>query len=561
MPMDAFTLAIVEGALIAAGDEVFDVVKRTSYSPIIYEVLDYASGITDPEGQLVVQGNGVTGFLGSLSSAVQATLKKYVGISQGDVFIVNDPYEAGGTHLSDVTLLRPCFHQGALLGFVASKAHWTEVGGAKPGSWSNDAGDVFAEGLHIPLMKAADRGQINETLLTLIRANVRTPAYSIGDFYAQYGALAMGEKRLSELADRHGVETVLTAMRTIIERGSRTAQRTLRTLPKGEFFATDWLDTDGKTDQPVYVCVHITVTDEIFTADFTGSSSAVASTINATWPSLECGVRTAFRALMDTDEPTSDGMFVPLRIICPPGTVFTATHPTPVSTYWEASDMAADLVQKALAAHIPERLSAGHSLSVCGSILAFDPVSDEAPLILVEPQGGGWGAGAGLDGESALVPIGDGDTRSIPVEILEATYPVLVQAYALNLDAGGGAGQYQGGFGIIKKLKLLRGAMLTASFGRHRFPAWGMNGGQHGTPNYVEVHSPDGSLVGRAGRFDGIPLPAGATVALVTGRGGGYGNPMDRHPEAIHRDVVNGYLTHEDAQRIYGLSSDQGEPT
>ncbi len=555
-------MSIVEGALVAASDEMFQVVRQTSYSPIIYEVLDYATGITDANGRLVVQGNGVTGFLGSLSSGVQAVLQKYTDIGPGDVFIVNDPYTAGGSHLSDVTVVRPFFHNGTLLGFGASKAHWTEIGGAKPGSWSNDAADVYAEGLYIPLMKIVDRGVVNETLMALIAANVRTPVYTLGDLQSQLGALVIGERRVAEAAAKYGTETVLEAMASILDRGRKAALRALRRLPKGTYFAEDYLDSDGATDQPVYVCVKVTIDDDTFTADFTGSSPSVASTINATWPSLECGVRTTFRALIDSEEPTSDGMFAPLSIICPPGTVFTAQPPTPVSTYWEASDMAADLVQKALAPHIPELMPAGHSLSVCGSILAFerDPQSPTVGLpILVEPQAGGWGGSEGQDGESALVPIGDGDTCSIPVEVLEATYPVRVLEYALNIVPGGGAGKYRGGFGLIRRLQLLQPATLTASFGRHRFPAWGSHDGGNGTPNYVEVHAADGRPLGRFGRVNGMRLEAGSVVALVTGCGGGYGDPKLRDPARVQEDLANGFLTPEDARRIYGYPADAAQ--
>lgn len=552
--IDPFTIAIVEGALVSASDEMFAAIKHASYSPIIYEVLDYASGMTDACGRLVVQGNGVTGFLGSLSSAVQALIERGDPVSEGDIFVVNDPYGAGGSHLSDVTVLRPFFAEGELLAFGASKAHWTEIGGARPGSWSNDAVDVYAEGLHFPLMKLGDRNGLNSTILTLLESNVRTPVETMGDLYAQLGALVIGERRLQDIVHQYGLDAVRTTMDEMILRGERAAKRMLQKLPKGEFFAEDFLDTDGtEDDQPVYVCVRIRVTEDEFVADFTGSSPAVASTINATWPSLECGVRTTFRALIDTEEPTSDGMFVPLRIVCPPGTVFTAQRPTPVSTYWESSDMAADLVHKALAPHLGGRLPAGHSLSVCGAILAFDLRPGETTQhILVEPQGGGWGGSTEQDGESALVPIGDGDTCSIPVEILESTYPVLVEAYQLNLNSEGGAGKYRGGYGIVRTMTLLQSASLTSSFGRNRFPAWGIAGGHNGTPNYVEVTDITGKTLVKAGRLNHLRLPAGTKVSFVTGVGGGYGDPTERDAQRVIDDLNNELISYEVAKTTYG---------
>lgn len=548
--MDAFTLAIVEGALATASEEIFVSLQRTSQSTIIYEVLDYATGILDARGDLVTQGNGVTGFLGSLSGAVRVLLASGMAIRPGDIFITNDPYDAGGTHLCDVTLIAPYTCGGEILGFGAAKAHWTEVGGMAPGSWTTDAPDIYAEGLQIPLMRLMEEGRVREDLVALIIQNVRTPRATHGDLRAQMASLLVGERRIRAVAERFGAAAVREAMADIVERGRQTAMAALRRMPCGTYSAEDFMDDDGAGGGPVPIRVSVTISEEEFLCDFSGSAPAVPGTINGTFPSLESSVRTAFRALLPLDQPTSDGMFAPVRIVCPPGTVFTAQRPTPVSTYWESSDHATDLVLRALASALGQ-LPAGHSLSVCATILAF---AGSEPRILIEPQGGGWGASAGQDGESALVPIGDGDTCATPAEILERTYPLLVEEMALNTESGGN-GTFRGGYGLCRTFRLREQASLTTTFGRSVFRPWGLAGGEAGTNNRVIVEQGDGLVEG--GKFTRLALRPGDRVRLISGRGGGYGPPEGRAPADVERDIQDGLAPLGGPRQVHHLGTEE----
>ncbi|MDI3269240.1 MAG: hydantoinase B/oxoprolinase family protein [Bacillota bacterium] len=553
MEIDPFTREVVKAALEALGEQMFWSVARTSQSPIIYEVLDYATGLTDGEGNLITQGNGVTGFLGTVASAVKETILRYgKDLQPGDVIAGNDPYVGGGTHLSDVSLVMPYFVGGHILAFGAVKAHWPEVGGASAGSFAHDTPDIFAEGLQLPFVKLVEGGRLQEGLLKIIATNVRTPEATLGDFQAQWAALRQAGARLEELVAQYGEETLQAAMEDILRRGRAMALRALEELPKGVFQAEDFMDDDGFGRDPIPIRVRVTIDAKRFTVDFTGSSPAVKSSLNTTWAGLEAACRTAYRALLPPDYPANEGIFAPLEIICPPGTVFTAQRPTPVSTYWEASDHATDLILKALAEAIPHRLPAGHHLSVCGTILAGRHARTGEPFILVEPQAGGWGASRDLDGVHALVPVGDGDTYNIPAEVVEARYGLEVLELALDLRPGG-AGRRRGGRGIRKTLRIPRGpVLLTATLGRHRIPPWGVAGGQPGTTNGVEIRRRDGTVSWK-GKVAREVLDTGDEVTFRTGTGGGYGDPKAREEELLWEDLRDGYISVEEAVEMYGL--------
>ena len=552
---DPFTVEIIRDQLIAAAEESFIRLGRSSQSPIIYEVLDYACALTDAGGELIAQANGVPGFLGTLTFAVKAVLEKFPAdtLKPGDTIISNDPYSGGGNHLSDVALIAPIFVGGELIAFSVNKAHWTEVGGMAPGSWTTDSTEIYQEGLQFPVIYLGRNYQLDPSLVDLIEANVRTPERTLGDLFAGVGALRVAEKRVIEIAERYGVPVFLHAVSEILDHGERLARQYLAGLPKGSFFIEDWMDDDGLSEEPVYVCVRITITEDEFLADFTSSAPQVPGPINCTRTRLYSACRSVFKSITEPTTPVNDGWFRPLKVTCPEGTVFTARRPAPVSTYWETGAYAVDLLWHALFPLLPDHLTAGHFLSVCGtSISGHDP--EGRRFILVEPQAGGWGAGKDKDGESGLVPVGDGETYIMPVEVCEGRYPILVEQYAFNLQEAG-AGRFRGGAGLTRDYRILSDkAMLTTTFGRHRYPPWGAEGGMRGSVNGVEVirKGADRPEVWR-GKLARYPLDKGDLVRLKTGTGGGYGSALDRDPELVRQDVLNGFLSVEQARSIYAV--------
>jgi N-methylhydantoinase B len=555
--LDPFTVEIIKDGLNAIGDEMFVSLQRTSKSPIIYEVLDYCCGITDDQGRLLAQGNGVAGFLGTLSFAVPSVLEKFGrdGFREGDVFITNDPYTGGGTHLSDVSLVMPILVDGDLIGFSANKAHWTEVGGKDPGSWTTDSTDIFQEGMQFPCVRLIDGGEPIQSLFDMIEANVRTPDMTLGDVWAQVASCRLGARRLQELCGKHGAPAVREAIDVLLDYGEAMVLQELANLPAGVYEAEDWIDDDGLSDEPLFCRVKVTVEQDSFTCDFTGSAPQAKGPINCTWTGLVSAVRLVFKALTDPHIPANEGTFRPMHVICPEGTVLTAKRPAPVSTYWETMIFAADLVWKALAPVVPHRLAAGHFLSVCADVTFTIHPDTNQPAILVEPNAGGWGAGFDQDGEGGLVCIGDGETYILPLEVTETIYGIQVDQFSFN-TAPGGEGKYAGGRGLIRDYRILsdHGGFITATFGRHKFLPWGVDGGNSGSRNAVQVIFADGSEPVTFGKSARFPLQKGDVARLITGAGGGWGDPGERARDAVRADLRAGLISEETAREVYGLT-------
>lgn len=557
---DPFTREVVVSALRSGAREMFLNLGRTAKSSVIYETLDYACGLIDPDANVVAQANGVPGFLGTLKFCVRDSVAKFGrdGFEPGDVVLMNDYH--GGTHLNDVAMVRPVFADGAdgPLLFAASKAHWTDVGGKDPGSWTTDSTSVFQEGVQYPVVKLSEGGDTNDALVDVIAANTRMPEMTLGDMRAQETSLGVAVDRVRDVVDRYGVDTVVAAVDEQRQQDRRRARARVADLPDGTYAATDHIDDDGVTDDPVRVEVEVTIAGETVTVDYTGTEASTAGPINCPYPKAVSMVRAFFQAIVAPEADTGEGLFDPLEVVIPEGTVFHATKPAPIATDWEASTMVADLPWQALAPHLPDRLPAGHFTSVCATIIGGRDERDDEEFLVVEPQPGGWGASDGRDGADVLVCVGDGDTLAMPVEVMEERYPLLFESYRLNTPQEAGHGEFRGGAGLVQEVRLHRGddGFLTASFGRSKFPPWGMAGGQDGNGNYVELVDADGD-VDRRGKVTTREIGPDDLVRLVTSAGGGYGEPTDRDPERVLEDYRDGYLTAETAREVYGVVIDE----
>jgi N-methylhydantoinase B len=558
MNTDPFTQEIIGDTLRASAEEMFLTLVRTSQSPIIYEVLDCACGLTSPAGDLVAEAEGIPGFIGCLSFGVRSILRKFGEdeMRPGDVFVTNDPYEGGGTHLSDVTLIMPILFDGQVVAYAANKAHWTELGGMAAGSWTTDSTEIFQEGLQFPAIQLYREGKPIVGLMDLIEANVRLPSMTLGDLFAGVASLRAGERGVTGICRKHGISALRAAMGTVLDRGQKHAWMRLKELPSGTYAAEDWIDDDGIGDEPMRVCVAVTIDGEGFTADFHGSAAQAVGPINTTRIGLEVSCREIFKAIVAPHYPNNEGIFRPLRVVCPDGTLFTAQRPAPVSTYWETGAYVSDLIWQALYPVARNRLPVGHSLSICGTIVSG--VDEErGQFVLVEPQAGGWGATVDRDGESGLVVAGDGETYIMPAEVCEQRYPILVEQFRFNTESAG-AGRFRGGFGLVRDYRVLcRQAELTATFGRHRFLPWGADGGGKGSANTIEVYpvGSDSPAV-RQGKVARYPLRRGDKVRLITGVGGGYGDPLTRAPQLVQADLRDGFIDARDARHRYGVAID-----
>ena len=552
---DPFTYEVIKDSLISTGEEMFIALAKTSMSPIIYEVLDYACGLTDRKGELVTQGNGVTGFIGMLSFMVKETIDKYGDdIHEGDVFLINDPYKGGGSHLCDVGVVMPIFHQGELISFVANKAHWTEVGGKDTGSMSTNSIDIFQEGLQFPCLRLFDKGKVNDQIIELIETNVRFPELSIGDLWAQVASLRTGGRRLKELCDKYSRQSILESMERFLDQGEKLTLNELKKLPKGTFEVEDLIDDDGITEEQLKVKLKLTITDDEFICDYRGSSPQVQGPINSSYTGLVSSVRTIFLAITNSNQDVNDGAFRPLKIITDERSVFSAQRPAPVSMYWESMLYGNELIWQALAPLLPNKLSAGHLMSVCTVIMGGKHPDKDEDFLIVEPSVGGWGATNERDGDTGQFCVLDGETFNVPVEVAETAYGIMVDEYSMRTD-GAGAGKHRGGPGVIRSYRSLSdNQFFTASFGRHKTNAWGADGGHNGSNNEFYIEKKDGQIDGPFGKYNQYKLNKGDRVVFKTATGGGYGKPTDRNREEIELDIKNGYITLEQAKNDYNYS-------
>ncbi len=551
------TLDIVKDSLIAVSNEVFYAFARTSMSPIIYETLDYASGIADAKGRLLTQGNGACGFIGLIAPMIQEIIAKYGkdNMHPGDVFLINDPYMGGGTHLSDIGMVMPVFYGDELLAFVGNKAHWSDIGGMAAGSFTTDSSEVYQEGLRFSGVKLLNRGDICTPLLEMIKSNVRFPETSEGDMWGQIASLRTGYKRIGELCEKYSLEVVKESMERLLRQGAMIAYNRIKELPKGSWEMEEYMDDDGHGNL-VKLKVKVTITEDEFIADFTGSSPQVASPINTGYSSLCAGVKVIYMSILGPALAVNDGVFEPMRILAEDGSVLRCHAPAPTSCYFESMIYSSDIVWKALAPVFPEALGAGHMLSVCSVVLAGTKQGSGEPFLIVEPTGGGWGASDGKDGEVGQFCVGDGETYNVPVEMAENRYGIMIDEYSLHTD-GAGAGKYRGGSGAIRTYRAMTdGQLFTASFGRNKFPAWGAAGGKDGSYNYFEFHKADGSTEGPMGIVARKVMNRDDTVRMVTCTGGGYGDPMERDPESVAWDVKNEYISVRQAEEDYGVVVD-----
>lgn len=562
--MDQITLDIIKDSIQAAGEEMFISIARSSKSPVIYEVLDFASAITDVNGQLLTQGNGITGFIGMLSDMVKEVLKKFNDtgkMQQGDIFISNDPYSGGGSHLSDVGLVMPIYYDGDLVGMSVAKAHWTEVGGKEMGSWSVDAKEVYQEGIQFPNLRLATAGEVDQNMIDLITANVRFPEQSLGDMWSQIAGLRTAERRIMEICDKFGKETYLMAVDKMLSSSAEEARKKLLAMPQGSRKAQAIIEDDGMGTENINIEVEVTIKDGKFIVDFTGTHPQVSGPINLPYSVLVSACRTAMLVATDLGDEINDGVFDALEIIAERGSIVNAERPASVSICWETLLPSIDAISHALIGVLPDRFVASNACTVGSFILAVKHPETGKDQINVAPTLQGLGAGIGMDGQSAQFSYGNGETYNIPVEVLESRYGFFVESYELNTGLDAGGGQWRGGAGLKRRYRMRAdGNVFMGAYGHFRLNPWGYDGGQDGSNSFFQIERADGTLDPKRGKGAQIPLNKGDTLIVITSIGGGCGDPHKRPAEQVAMDVKNEYITPEIAEKTYGvLVSEDGE--
>ena len=548
--LDPVTLAILKGRLEQIADEMDATLFRSAFNPIIAEAHDASHGIYDAiTGDTLVQGkSGLPIFVGVMAFAVKAVIEKVArdgNLSDGDVFIFNDPYE-GGTHLSDFRLVKPIYRNGTVFCYLASVGHWHDVGGNVPGNYNPEATESFQEGMLIPPVKLFSAGVLNKDIVDILSANSRLPNSLYGDLNGQINALDLGHQRLNDLLDQYGETDIQIALGLLKSRADRMMRDHLRALPNGTICVEDFLDNDGVNDVALKLAVDLSIEGECLTVDFSRSSQACAGPVNISRSTTIAATYVALKHIF-TDVPANAGVLQPVEFIIPEDSFLSVKAPKPVGGYTETILRLIDVLFCAFEHIAPERVN-GCAYGTINALSMAGHRANGARWVMFSFFGGGHGGhpeGDGLNHGNA--PI---STATIPpLEILEAAYPVAFTQWALRPDSGG-VGKHRGGLGAIYEIELLEDSATVFLFGeRGKFPPPGVVGGGAGAMNKFTYQSADEETTfpdktpPLASKITGVKLRKGQRVRLETPGGGGYGNAQERPEELIRNDLAQGYVS------------------
>ena len=555
--IDPITLEVVTEGLISVVREMRATVFRTARSVAIYEARDFSCGLFDAKGQVVAQSEDIGSHVVPLPWSVEAALADLGGdLNPGDVILMNDPYR-GGTHLNDVTIIYPVFVDGKLVFFPAVREHWADVGGAVPGSMSGTATEIYQEGLRIPPVKIVERGRINQPLMEVLLSNMRVREERLGDFNSGLTACRTAERRLMELESRYGMDLMLDCMRLNLDRSEARMRRNIEALPDGQYYYEDYLETFGPDGfEPLLLPLDLTIKGDSLTADFTGASPQVPVPVNSTLAVTAASVLITLKSVLDPAHALNHGSFRPVEVIAPEGTIVNVSHPAPAGSHGEIRKRVIATMLGALARACPELVSGDiHRTSFHNLIGGIDPDTGRE-YVHYEWACGGNGGFLEADGPSGMAAIDWGDlTTAQSTEVLETQYPLHIEWSQLGTDSGG-AGRHRGGLGMRRALRLTRGSAKYSLLADGAImPPFGILGGESGAPVDSYVVKADGTehRFYSPGKVGGYVLNAGDTVILQSAGGGGYGDPLERDPAAVARDVADGVVSAESARAIYGV--------
>jgi N-methylhydantoinase B len=550
--LDPITLEILFNALRSVTDETFAALMRSAYSTNIKERHDHSTTIMDRRGRLVVQAHqSLPIHLASMWGLMESLLAKYPEdrIHEGDLFVANDPFVAGGTHLPDVNMAMPVFADGALTAFVCNIAHHADIGGMAPGSMAGGMSEIFQEGLRIPVLKLFRQGELQQDLLDLLLLNVRVPEERRGDYFAQIAASRLGVRRLAEVIATHGRRVVEAAFEQIIARTERRMRDAIRAVPDGSYRFEDVMDGDGLKALDIPIAVEVTVRGERIRFDFAGTSPQVPGSINVTLNATVAAVGYAVKALLDPEVPNNQGMLDVLEVSAAPGTLVNAVFPAPVSSRAHTSQRIIDVVLGALAPALPRRAVAAANGANSMAVFAGTDPRTGRPFVYLETLGGGMGGRPMKDGKDG-VQVGITNTSNLPVEAIELEYPLLVEEYSLIPDSGG-AGTYRGGLGLRRVVRPLAPCLFNGVGERFRHRPWGLFGGGPGGSGQFLIIEADGSRRRIHDKPGEIRLSPEQALVVETPGAGGYGPPARRSAEALAEDRASGKFSPDFMHRHY----------
>jgi N-methylhydantoinase B len=550
--VDPITTEIIRNAFISCAQDMNATLIRSSYTPIIYEGKDCSVAILDEDGNVLGQSLGLPLFLGNLEICVKlaAEMFGWEAFRPGDVFYMNDSYMTG-THLNDATIFGPIYWRDKLVGFSATRAHWLDVG-AKDAGGPMDSREIYQEGMRWAPTRIYDRGDPREDIIDLLRRNGRFGYSLVGDMNAQVAACRTGEARFQAILDRFGYDTYLAARDEIYRQSEQLEREAVAALPDGTYEAEGFLDNDGLGHGPIKVQLRIAVDGDEMKLDLDGSSPQMEGPVNCGFAQTVSACRVAFKLLINPERPVDGGTFHTLEVKAPPGSIFDAREPAACQWYFSSLGLLIDLVVTALAPVLPDKVAAAHfGDSMVMFLAGKDPRRADQPFLHVMPHAGGWGGFEGGDGEDGLINNVNGGFKDYPVEVFEVKYPARIERYEFRPDTGG-PGRFRGGCGLLRRFVVEPGAFVYLWLERSVTPAWGLFGGRDAIGPEVVING------GRADerrmlKANAHPLEPGSVVDLMTGGGGGFGEPTERDPDRVRADVIDGFVSREAAERDYGV--------
>ena len=548
--LDGATVEVIRHYLNSTAEQMRRTLVRTAFNPVIYEVLDFGISMYDRDRRLISESSGLLSFLGANDYAIHKGVEK-VGVENlhaGDVVMLNYPYWSGA-HVSDAMLFAPVFFEGSDLpdAYLAVRAHWMDLGAKDPG-YVLDSTSMHQEGLIMPGVKVINRGVVDRQMIDILRYNSRMPDTIIGDFNAQVAALRVGERRLHQIWEKFGLAEVDAAIDLIINHGAETATDAVRAMPDGRWSAVDWLDDDGISHDLIKMAVTVTIEGTRFTVDYGDSEGAVPGPVNMPFGRTLSMAKAVFKSLTTPDTPANHGHYQPLVVSCPPGNLFRAVYPAATFTLW--TGMAAfELAHKALAEGM-EHIAASSGADEPG-FMAVGTHPETGELYAVSNNEGiGWGATPHHDGANAIQHPAMTAVRNTSMEVLEHRSPIFHGRLELRQDSGG-AGRWRGGVGIRREVSFLATGEMLSMKKKTKTRPWALRGGHEPETNAMIVW-PDTDRAHRA-RMERFTMEPGDRFRNLSAGGGGWGDPLDRPIELVREDVLDEYVSADQAERVYGV--------
>jgi N-methylhydantoinase B len=555
--IDPITLEVIRHGLVSITNQIDANIKRTAFSPYIYEYNDFAVGLVGAQGQLVAQcTGGMPPFVAdSVGMAVRDGLAIYgrERLHHGDVVLCNHA-AVQGQHLNNTVMYTPIYagpQHGTLIGFFAINVHWIEIGGIQTNST-----DIFMEGLQLRSIKLWSKGEAIEEVYRIIENNTRMPLELLGDIAAQLAGCLLGRDLTAQLADKYGLPTFDRAVELILDQSEAAARAFIRAMPDGIYRTETYLDNDRSGgEEPVPIIVTVIVAGDELTVDYTELAEQSKGPINSGYfGGGQTIARVAFKYLMGADEMANEGTFRPIKLILPQGKLLSADPSAPMFMYPTPFPTAIDAIIKALESALPQRVPGGHFGTHSG--VRFYGRRPNGSFFDTHDSGhGGWGACPTHDGAGPFRTMAHGDTRIIPLELQESLMPFRIEEFSLREDSAG-AGKFRGGLGFRKKYRITAPCNLGTNLDRTKYPPWGVQGGGEARPGRITVVDAGSNAEQNADKENARPLAPGDLVCVETGGGGGYGLPAERSLDLIQRDLDAGYVSAAASTRDYGVKID-----